>query len=117
MLCTRYRDVSNFKESHSAAWGALTSRTHRALYARLDSQARCVVEAIALNSALRLRTFPGVCSGSSRRPGHRNPNHNQEYVQRLERELKARGGDLAALKAADAPDGSDEGDQAHNLII
>ena len=40
MLCTRYRDVSNFKESHSAAWGALTSRTHRALYARLDSQAR-----------------------------------------------------------------------------
>jgi hypothetical protein len=38
-------------------------------------------------------------------------------VQRLERELKARGGDLAALKAPDAPDGSDEGDQAHNLII
>ena len=42
---------------------------------------------------------------------------SQEYVQRLERELKARGGDLAALKAADAPDGSDEADQAHNLII
>ena len=42
MYCARYRDVSNFKESHSAAWGALASRTHRALYARLDSQARAV---------------------------------------------------------------------------
>ena len=73
-----YRDVSNFKESHSAAWSSLPSRTHRALYARLDSQ---------------------------------------EYVLRLERELEARGGDLAALKAPDAPVGSDEADQAHDLII
>ena len=45
--------MSNFKESHSAAWGAMTSHTHRALYARLDSQARAAVEAIALHSALR----------------------------------------------------------------
>ena len=100
---------------------AVQPHAPRAVRAPRFAGARCVVEAIALHSALRLRTFlwsvHWVCSGSSRRPGHPKPNPNQEYVQRLERELKARGGDLAALKAADAPDGSDEGDQAHNLII
>ena len=62
-----------------------------------------------------LQCSPRVCAAARAR--YPNPNPNQEYVQRLERELKARGGDLAALKAADAPDGSDEADQAHNLII